>query len=111
MTSVETFSFFQILYSRIAMCLWKSSRQLERQLNASTCCPRYQELTRGQSLKFKPSIEKKVRTVWRSLNSYLISIPDDLTNIHLRTDASRKLKCLILTFAWKRRQEMLMYFH
>lgn len=44
------------------MCLWKSSRQLEKQLNASTSCSRYQELNRGQSLKFK-STEEKVREI------------------------------------------------
>lgn len=45
--------FLQLLYTRIAVCLWRSSRTLEKQLNASTNSANYKGISRSQSSRFK----------------------------------------------------------
>ncbi|KAK9720244.1 7 transmembrane receptor (rhodopsin family) [Popillia japonica] len=47
-----------LLYTRIAVGLWRSSRQLEKQLNASNCNT-YQSLTRQASSRYKHQLESK----------------------------------------------------
>ncbi|CAH1368909.1 hypothetical protein MTP99_010414 [Tenebrio molitor] len=47
-----------LLYSRIAICLWNSSQQLKKQLNASTNPNQYQGLCQRQSSRYR--IDKKV---------------------------------------------------
>ncbi|GJQ84977.1 hypothetical protein Trydic_g577 [Trypoxylus dichotomus] len=53
-----------LLYTRIAVGLWRSSRQLEKQLNASNCNT-YQTLTRQASTRYKHQLEPKVELVAR----------------------------------------------
>ncbi|EFA04697.1 trissin receptor [Tribolium castaneum] len=47
-----------LLYSRIAICLWNSSQQLKKQLNASTNPNQYQGLCQRQSSRYRS--DKKV---------------------------------------------------
>ncbi|KAJ3654341.1 hypothetical protein Zmor_013534 [Zophobas morio] len=47
-----------LLYSRIAICLWNSSQQLKKQLNASTNANQYQGLCQRQSSRYR--VDKKV---------------------------------------------------
>ncbi|XP_017771182.1 PREDICTED: galanin receptor type 2-like isoform X2 [Nicrophorus vespilloides] len=83
-----------VLYTKIAVRLWKSSRQLEKQLNANANSTN-QTLCRRQSSRYKNHVDGN-----KMLQNPLLSNPSSSQNVlRARRGVIRMLIIVVLTFA------------
>ncbi|KAJ8952524.1 hypothetical protein NQ318_003320 [Aromia moschata] len=90
-----------LLYTRIAICLWNSSEQLKKQLDASTNPAQYQGLCRKQSARYSKKLHAngEVKLV-QSTSSGSMPIPNSSQNVlRARRGVIKMLIIVVCAFA------------